>query len=357
MFTKLLFAALLALASPVQALAEATIPTKDIAGAKDNPLIKRYDGSFIVSYERLAFTDFKVPLSQLEPTNDRDRMNNQLFLPKKEVEIEGARTRIAYLLPADRSPLEVLRNYQDVVKAAGGEVLFTCKGDACGGDPNRSSAGGGGHSSLMMYFVVESQLKDASFSNGACAQASSIDDQRFFAAKIPQSSGDAYVTVHTFQVNDTLYCKAFNGRTVAIVHILEPKARDQKMVVVKADEMARTIGSTGRVALYGIFFEFDKADLKADSNPTLLEIAQLLKGDPKLAILIVGHTDNQGAYDYNIELSRRRAEAVVKSLVANHGADAKRLRGAGVGMLAPAASNDAEEGRAKNRRVEVVKVN
>ena len=264
MFTKLLLAALLALAAPVQAFAEATIPTKDIAGAKDNPLIKRYDGSFIVSYERLAFTDFKVPLSPLEATDGRDRMNNQLFLPKKAVEVEGARTRIAYLLPADRSPLEVLRNYEDVVKAAGGEVLFTCKGDACGGDPNRSSAGGGGHSSLMMYFVVESQLKDASFSNGACAQASGIDDQRFFAAKIPQSAGDAYVTVHTFQISDTLYCKAFNGRTVAIVHVLEPKPRDQKMVVVKADEMARTIGSTGRVALYGIFFEFDKADLKAE---------------------------------------------------------------------------------------------
>ena len=298
-----------------------------------------------------------MPLSPLEATDGRDRMNNQLFLPKKAVEVEGARTRIAYLLPADRSPLEVLRNYEDVVKAAGGEVLFTCKGDACGGDPNRSSAGGGGHSSLMMYFVVESQLKDASFSNGACAQASGIDDQRFFAAKIPQSAGDAYVTVHTFQISDTLYCKAFNGRTVAIVHVLEPKARDQKMVVVKADEMARTIGSTGRVALYGIFFEFDKADLKAESNPTLMEIAQLLKSDPKLAILIVGHTDNQGAYDYNIELSRRRAEAVTKALVANHGADAKRLRGAGVGMLAPAASNDAEEGRAKNRRVEIVKLN
>ena len=354
---KLLLATLLAFAAPVQAFAEATIPTKDIAGARDNPLIKRYDGSFIVGYERLAFTDFKVPLSPLEATDGRDRMNNQLFLPKKAAEVEGARTRIAYLLPADRSPLEVLRNYEDVVKAAGGEVLFTCKGDACGGDPNRSSAGGGGHSSLMMYFVVESQLKDASFSNGACAQASNIDDQRFFAAKIPQSSGDAYVTVHTFQVNDTLYCKAFNGRTVAVVHVLEPKPRDQKMVVVKADEMARTIGSTGRVALYGIFFEFDKADLKADSNPTLVEIAQLLKSDPKLAVLIVGHTDNQGAYDYNIELSRRRAEAVVKALVASHGADAKRLRSAGVGMLAPAASNDADVGRAKNRRVEVVKLN
>ena len=97
------------------------------------------------------------------------------------------------------------------MKAAGGEVLFTCKGDACGGDPKSVRAqGGGGHSSLMMYFVVELQLKDASFSNGACAQASGIDDQRFFAAKIPQSAGDAYVTVQTFQISDTLYCKAFN---------------------------------------------------------------------------------------------------------------------------------------------------
>ena len=357
MFSKLLLPALLLLIAHGHALAEATIPTKDIAGAKDSPLVKRYEGSFIVSYEQLAFTDFKVPLSPLERTDRRDRMNNWLFVPKKQAEIEGARTRIAYLLPAGRSPLEVLRNYEDVVKAAGGEVLFACKGEACGGDPNRSSAGGGGESSLMMYFVVESQLKDPAFSNGACALASHIDDQRFFAAKIPQSAGDVHVTVQTFQVNDTLYCKAFNGRTVAVVHILEPKPREQKMVVVKADEMARTIGSTGRVALYGIFFDYDKADLKAESNPTLVEIAQLLKSNPKLAILIVGHTDNQGAYDYNIELSRRRAEAVVKALVASHGADAKRMRGAGVGMLAPAASNDSEDGRAKNRRVEIVKLN
>ena len=83
------------------ARADAVIPTKDIAGARDNALLKRYDGSFIVSYERLAFTDFKVPLSRLEKAGDdqRDRMNNQVFKPKKEIEIEGARTRIAYLLP------------------------------------------------------------------------------------------------------------------------------------------------------------------------------------------------------------------------------------------------------------------
>jgi hypothetical protein len=67
--------------------ADATIPSKDIAGARDNALLKRYDGSFIVSYERLAFTDFKVPLSRLEKAGDdqRDRMNNQVFKPKEEI--------------------------------------------------------------------------------------------------------------------------------------------------------------------------------------------------------------------------------------------------------------------------------
>jgi outer membrane protein OmpA-like peptidoglycan-associated protein len=357
MLSRVLTIGLICLLGATSALADATIPTKDIAGARDNPLLQRYEGSFIVSYERLAFTDFKLPLSKLEPVDGLDRMNNHIFRPKQELEVEGARTRASYVLPAGRSPLEVLRNYQDVVKAAGGEVLFSCKSEDCGGDPGRSSAGGGGDMSLLMYFVTEPQLKDTAFSNGACALASRINDQRFFSGKIPQTSGDVYVTVQTFQVKDDLYCKAFHERTVAVVHIVEPKPREQKMVVVKADEMARAIGSTGRVALYGIFFDTDKAELKPESAPTLREIAGLLASDPKLAVLIVGHTDNQGAYDYNLDLSRRRAEAVVKALTTSLRADPKRLRAAGVGMLAPAASNDADEGRAKNRRVEVVKLN
>jgi len=357
MFTRFLLASLLILSMDQAVSANATVPTKDIQGARDNPLLKRYEGSFIVSYEQVAFTDFKVPLSPLEPTDRKDRMNNKLYLPKKEAELEGPHTRLAYVLPAGRSPLEVLRNYQDVVKEAGGQVLFTCKGEECGGDPERSSSGGGGESSLMMYFVVESQLKDTPFSTGHCAQTRPIADQRFFTGKIPQSAGDAYVAVHAYKVKDDGYCEALNDRTVAVVHVLEPKARDQKMVVVKADEMARALNATGRIALYGIFFDTDKTDIKSESTPTLNEIGQLLKTNPKLAILVVGHTDNQGAYEYNLDLSKRRAEAVVKALTANQGADAKRMRGAGVGMLAPAATNDTEEGRAKNRRVEIVKLN
>ena len=91
----------------VAAHADATIPVKDIAGARDSALLKRYEGSFIVSYERLAFTDFKLPLSKLERVEGdaRDRMNNRVYKPKQELEVECARTRIVYLMPAERSPL------------------------------------------------------------------------------------------------------------------------------------------------------------------------------------------------------------------------------------------------------------
>ena len=154
------------------ALADATIPTADIEGAADNPLLKRYEGSFIVSFERNEYTDFELPTSPLKPSDDpdaRDAMNNRVFEPETAIEVEGALTRLAYVLPENRSPLEVLRNYQDVIEEAGGTILFECKQDECGGDPQRSSSGGGGEMSLMQYFFYESELKDASYSNGACA--------------------------------------------------------------------------------------------------------------------------------------------------------------------------------------------
>jgi len=127
------------------------------------------------------------------------------------------------------------------------------------------------------------------------------------------------------------------------------------MVTVDAAAMAKDIAATGRVALYGIYFDTDKADIKPESEPTLEEIATLLKQDPKLKLYVVGHTDNVGGYDYNTKLSQRRAASVVNTLTTKHGIQAVRLTAAGVGLLAPVAPNDTEEGRAKNRRVELVK--
>ncbi|NVO16481.1 MAG: DUF4892 domain-containing protein [Rhodoplanes sp.] len=340
------------------AAADATSPTNDVKGAADSRLLPRYQGSFIVGYEHQQFTDFNLPLSILEKTDRLDASNNYVFAPKTSRDLEGQLTRLVYLLPESRSPLEVLRNYQDAVTKAGGEVLWQCKGDDCGGSSRRSAAGGGGETSLTMHFFTEKTLKDPAFSNGACAVTSTIADQRYFSGRLPVDGGDAHVAVQTFTIaNGGPYCNAFTNRTVAIVHVIEPKARDKKMVVVRAEEMAKVIDTAGRVALYGILFDTDKAELKPESDAALTEIGALLKSHPGLAVVIVGHTDNVGAFDYNIDLSKRRAAAVVATLVKRFQVAADRLKSAGVGMVSPTAPNTSEDGRAKNRRVEVVRLN
>jgi OmpA-OmpF porin, OOP family len=342
------------------AWADATVPEADIEGAADNALVKRYEGSFIVHHEKLDYTDFSAPLSELKRHPDpdkRDKKNNVVYQPEKDIELEGTLTRLVYVLPENRSPLEVLRNYQDVVEQAGGEVVFECKKEECGGNVQYGADRGGGDMTFTQYFFYDDDLDVQDFSNASCAVTSDMTDLRYFTARIPRDTGDAYATVQTFQMLDDLYCKALNGRTIAIVHVLEPKERDKKMVVVEAEEMEESLTVTGQVALYGIFFDFDKADIKPDSEPTLKEIAKLLTDEPGLAVAVVGHTDNKGAFGYNIELSAKRAEAVKQALVSQYGIEGGRLTAAGAGMMAPVTSNDSEEGRAKNRRVGLVKLN
>ena len=119
--------------------------------------------------------------------------------------------------------------------------------------------------------------------------------------------------------------------------------------------MAKGILAEGHVPVYGVYFETNSAELKAESASALKEIATLLQQTPALKLYVVGHTDNVGAMAANVALSRRRAASVVTALQTRHRIDAARLQADGVGPLAPVASNDNDEGRAKNRRVELVK--
>jgi OmpA-OmpF porin, OOP family len=125
-------------------------------------------------------------------------------------------------------------------------------------------------------------------------------------------------------------------------------------VTVKAEDMAQQIASSGGVALYGIYFDFNKAEIKPESTPTIEQIAKLLKGNPDLKLLVVGHTDNVGGFSSNMELSQRRAAAVVNELVTKYQVAKSRLTPVGVSFASPVASNKTEEGRAKNRRVQLV---
>jgi outer membrane protein OmpA-like peptidoglycan-associated protein len=337
------------------ALADATIPKADIPGAKDSPLIGRFAGSFIVSQENRDFDELKLPLGPLKPIADtakRDAYNNIVFEPTKSKALEGKRSHIVYVLPANVSPLQAVRNYQNDATAKGGKTLFECKSPDCGGDGTRSSDGGGGDQSLAMILTSEDKIKDKAFTNGSCAQTSRTGEQRYAALELPKSN--AFVSVLAYTIGDTTYCKALENRTIVVVDVLELKAMEQKMVTVKAEEMAQSITTNGRVALYGLYFDSGKADVKPESKDTLEQIAKLLTGTPTLKLLVVGHTDNVGEFATNTELSKRRAEAVINLLASQYKADRKRLTPVGVSFASPIAPNTSEDGKAKNRRVELV---
>ncbi|MCC7175077.1 MAG: OmpA family protein [Bryobacterales bacterium] len=146
-----------------------------------------------------------------------------------------------------------------------------------------------------------------------------------------------------------------NGRGAGYTITLVEKGQMKQDVVSDAKAMANDITATGKTVIYGIYFDFNKAEIMPESRKALQEIAALLKQDGKVKMFVVGHTDNAGGYEYNAKLSLRRAEAVVKELVAQYKIASDRLQAEGVGLLCPVASNDTEEGRARNRRVELVK--
>ena len=126
-------------------------------------------------------------------------------------------------------------------------------------------------------------------------------------------------------------------------------------VVADAAALSSGLTGSGHAVVNGILFDTGKAEVKAESAPALEQVSKLLKQDPTLKLYVVGDTDNVGAFTANLDLSRRRALAVVQALTTQYGIAADRLVAFGQGPTAPVASNDTEDGRALNRRVEVVK--
>jgi outer membrane protein OmpA-like peptidoglycan-associated protein len=136
--------------------------------------------------------------------------------------------------------------------------------------------------------------------------------------------------------------------------VIEPKPMEGGLVTVDAAALGNDIAQNGHTAVYGIFFDSGKADVKPESEPALREIAKLLQENAKLQLYVVGHTDAIGTLNSNMDLSQRRAEATVNVLTGKYGVALVRLRSWGDGPTAPVATNKTEDGRAKNRRVELV---
>lgn len=294
----------------------------DVAGSKDHPLVSRYAGSEIIKYEQKEFDGYRLPVSRAE---------NYQAGPKEVRALEGRVTRINYRAPNGRSTLEVFRNYEQALRGAGFELLFQCQDQACGAMS---------HAILTQSFAYLSMLHH------------NDKDQQYLAARLARPEGEIHVALYVVRAYSIGGVN--QDRVFTQLDVIEAKPIQTGQVRVDANAMARAIAAQGRVALYGIYFDTGKAEVKPESKPALDEIAKLLKQNPAMKLLVVGHTDNAGDYDYNLDLSRRRAQAVTQVLTAQHGIAVTRLKPVGVGYAAPVAANRAEDGRAKNRRVELV---
>lgn len=309
--------------------------SQDIKGARDYEGIPRFKGSRIVGHQSLPFDAFRLPVG---PLKENDKFEWQM---PDAVELEGKVTGYVYALPAGITTLEVFRNYEEALKQAGFEILFQCGSrETCGHDSN-----------LVQRVYDGSHVMQ----NSGIRSAQAVmygEDLRYLAARRSAGGKDAYVSL--IVARESSMGGSDKDTLSVVLHVIEPKGMGQSMVFVDAGKMANEIGATGRVALYGIYFDTNSAVVKPESDPTLAEIAKLMKQDPGRKVFVVGHTDSVGGYDYNMGLSMRRAKAVVEALTRRHGIEAARLQAAGVGFLSPLASNATEEGKAKNRRVELV---
>lgn len=310
----------------------------DLPDAKDHPLLKRFGGSEIVGYDAKGFDRYELQTSTYKGYDFKRKARTYAG---PALVLEGAVTRIWYEAAGTTSALELLRNYQNELKAQKFEVLYDSSQDPAA-------------AKWVGYFNNFDERAIRTNRSHYVFYAARDGSTLVCSARLARPEGDVYVQLTAVQWDKAhpTY-KARQGAYIA-VDIIEVKAMAQNMVVVSAGEMAAAIGTTGRVALYGILFDFNKADLKAESKPALDEIAKLLKEDAGLKLYVVGHTDDVGGLESNLALSKRRADAVVAALAREYGIAPARLSAHGLAFLAPVAVNTTEDGRAKNRRVELV---
>ncbi|MEO8804146.1 MAG: OmpA family protein [Rudaea sp.] len=326
---------------------------KDCEGCSDSGLFARYPGAILFGADQKEFEEAIVAVGPASKNDAGDKIAPQTLT------LTGKRTRAFYLAPAQRSGLEVFANYRAALEKAGMNVVWSCSNDDQCGPEFLDAATRAMH--LNLTGTVEAQ-------NGlALGEA-----PRFLLAKQARPQGSLHVAVFVADI-------PANQRAGIYVIQIEEKPMDNVMAatqanaavsenkqaagtsvpmtdaLVQAAALGSNLASTGQVNVYGIHFDFDKAEIKPESKPQLDEIAKLLVTNPTLKLRVTGHTDNIGSVDHNQTLSQRRADAIVAVLAANYGIVSERLTAVGLGSSLPVAGNDSDVGRALNRRVELVK--
>ena len=321
----------------------ADVPTADVQGGSDHPVLRRFSGSVLVGFAQQDWEQRSFP-----DASGVARSSDSFANPQT---LEGKVTRLFYLAPLDKGPLEVFRNYQQALQGAGLKTVWRCEGKEQG--CTKAYFALNKNERLRGISWAKGDLPNmTSSSGGRWALASSItaDEGRMLVGQLTQGGRTLHLLLYT-----SLAQNALTHRTATYIEIVEPRAMPTGQVTVDAEAIGQGLKAEGKIALYGLFFDTGKSEIKPDSQAQLAEMAQVLKADPKLRVFIVGHTDNVGSFEANMALSLARAQAVVAALGKSpYGIEPGRLSAKGAANIAPLASNADEDGRARNRRVELV---
>lgn len=300
----------------------------DRAGGKDHPNVSRYQGSILYMYG----DDAAGAAELLVADKGKPVLHS----------VEGRISNRIYWAPTGRSPLEVYRNYQQALKGAGFQTLFACETLQC--------------EKLGVQPLVQELPRRVKWLNYDVFVDGTFDSGNqpgfhYISASKTVPGGVVHVQV---ALAGTSGDGPAAGRVRQFLNVIEPARIDLDKVAVNAKAIQDGLQRDGKIALYGVTFDTNKAVIRDESAAQLNEMAQVLKASPAMKVFIVGHTDNQGELDGNIALSQKRAQAVVDALSTRHGIAPARLSARGVASFSPLASNSGDEGRARNRRVELV---
>ena len=238
--------------------------------------------------------------------------------------IEGyVRHRFCYM-PKGRSSFEMFKNYEEAILKMDGTVFPISNKKAC--IKAFMKKGHPGHGLKNYEYAL---LKERAHT--------------YFSGIIPTDTVDHYIAIAVGNID---------GKGVYSLITVETKPMDMGMVSL--ENLDAGLVTKGHIAIYDIYFETGKSEIKGESYDALQMIAEYIKAHSDKKYLVVGHTDNVGIFDANIKLSNERANAVINNLIVDHSVNKEQLKSYGVGPVAPVSSNSTDEGKAKNRRVEIV---
>lgn len=304
---------------------------QDVDNAKDHELLTRYPGSNIVNYFTRDYNEVRLAVASGKPEKE----------PQKWLTVSGKQTAIVYEIPLGKSTVEVMKNYQDAMYAQKAEILFECKSGNCDGTSAWYSA----------KFFEKVYGKDNRQSNGNVSHYYGFEAyheaQRYMVAKILTSDKVYYIEIGM--------TPSYDGNPVKVsVEIIEQEAMETGLIFLNAEVIKDKLEKEGKLILDGILFDTGKATLKQSSFAVIEMVGDYLNKNLQARLYIVGHTDDVGSLDTNLQLSEDRATAVVSALMNNYDDFGTRLTPLGVGPASPVSTNETEEGRMKNRRVEIV---